>query len=58
MAQNIIQVIEATGNDKVCSVIRDSSGSMKAALRIITKKYHHINTLGCAAHASNFCVRT
>jgi hypothetical protein len=54
IANNIFEVIEEIGNDKVVALVSDNASNMRGAWTIIESKYPHIFANGCAAHVLTY----
>jgi Protein of unknown function (DUF 659) len=57
VAESVAVVLERLGPEKFISVITDNAPVMKAAWKIIMRKYSHISAYGCAAHCMNLLVK-
>lgn len=57
IANGIDAIIEEVGKSKVAAVITDNAPNMKAAWKILKRKYPHKVFLGCWAHAIHLWIK-
>lgn len=53
----ISEIIEEVGEDKITSVITDNAKNMKRAWELLNEKYVKIQTYGCACHVLNLLLK-
>ena len=57
IAEDISEVIEEIGKNKVVALVSDNASNMRGAWSIIEKNYPHIFANGCAAHVLNLLIQ-
>ena len=51
IGEQLCNVIEQVGSEKICAIITDNAHNMKSAWKYVEQRYPHIFSIGCVAHS-------